>query len=259
MEIMRPDAADSRCAEKGFSLLELLLAVTLTALLSTAVVASFQIGLRSWRRGEDFVNRSQRLSAVTEMMQKQMGSMTAFFPVKKETVLPPPGQPAPFHAPAAPSFVGASEEMIFVSVYPMTAAGGGGLQAVRYALALPADAALADGKELRVASQPLFRRDDFSKIAETLSLSPPNSVTLLTGVEDLKFQYWVEEQEPATNANPNPPRRRVAVDQWDTAKHNRLPEAVFIHVRFVKARGSTAEYNRESFDLLVPINVSKVE
>lgn len=271
---MRPDRQSLRFDPEGFSLLELLVAVTITALLSTAVIASFRIGLSSWRRGSEFMDRSQRLSGVAELIQKQVGSMSAFYPVQTEPLVAMGGRP-PIAPPAVPpTFVGRPRDMVFVSDYPLTPHAGGGLQVIRYFLASPmetsspglvwrssSNTAPSVGMELRIASQPIFRREDFQAVLDVVTNTPPSSITLLEGVEEIKFQYWGEEEPPPQSANgPKMPPVMVARDQWDSTQLFRLPEAVSIQVRFLKPSdrpAGSAKYNQDTLDLLVPVNVSK--
>lgn len=271
---MRPERSSLRFDPEGFSLLELLVAVTITALLSTAVIASFRIGLSSWRRGGEFMDRSQRLSAVAELIQKQIGSMSAFYPIQTEPVVVIAGRP-PVAPPAVPpSFVGNPREMVFVSDYPITPHSEGGLQLIRYFVASPQETSSPGlvwrsslsstaraGMELRIASQPIYRREDFQALTQLVTTSPPSSVTLLEGVEEIKFQYWGEEDpSPQSAADPKMPRAMVARDQWDSNQLFRLPEAVSVQVRFAKPTDRPAgsvKYNQDTLDLLVPVNVSK--
>jgi prepilin-type N-terminal cleavage/methylation domain-containing protein len=273
---VRKSRPRSECDQAGFSLLELLVAITITALLSTAVIASFQMGIRSWRRGEDFMDRSQRLSAATELIEKQIGSMNPLFPVSKPEVIPTPGRPAPVETHDTPAFVGGPKEMVFVCNYPLTSRGQGGLQVIHYSVGAPTNSsgsspsvstsssqsASSSGLELRVTAAAIFHRNDFQNIAQATSQSLPDALVLLESIQDVSFHYWGEEENPpGVQGQPTMPRI-VAFDEWNSEKRGKLPEAVGITIRFLQPSDSSVgkrSYNQDSVDLLIPINVTKAD
>lgn len=258
---MRQSRRSDVCPGSGFSLLELLVAITIMALLSTAVIASFRLGLSSWRRGEDFMERSQKLSAAVELLHKQLGSANPLFPLSALTESAGWDRAVPVEAQDAPAFVGSARELVFVSGYPVLSAGQGGMQVIHYAMGVPVGTTplAAAGMTFQVTAVPIFRRDDFLKMAAMIPQGATGALTLLENVQDITFQYWDEEQpSPSPEAKVKP--RLVAFDQWDGAKTRRLPEAVSIQIRFARTTESGAAihpYNREAVDLFVPINVAK--
>lgn len=260
---MRQSRRSDVCPETGFSLLELLVAITIMALLSTAVIASFRIGLSSWRRGEDFMERSQKLSAAVELLHKQLGSANPLFPLSSLTEPAGRDRAVPVEAQNAPAFVGSAREVVFVSGYPVSSTGQGGMQVIHYAMAVPVSTTplAAAGMTFQVTAVPIFHRDDFLKMAAMIPQGETGALTLLENVQDITFQYWGEEQpSPSPEAEAKVKPRLVAFDQWDGTKTRRLPEAVSIQIRFARTTESGAAihpYNREAVDLFVPINVAK--
>jgi prepilin-type N-terminal cleavage/methylation domain-containing protein len=252
----------------GFSLLELLAAVTITALLSTAVVASFQMGLSSWRRGEDFWDRSQRYAAAIDLLQKQIGSITPMWPVSALNLFGSSPNAVPVSAPDLPLFAGTAREMFFVTDLSMPGATRGGLQLVHYSIHTPdefnatgpsaSSARLPNpGLIFCVSSAPLFRRDDFATLARTTAAVTAATLPLFESVEDVAFRYWGEAEASGGAAAPAP-KRLVPFEEWDVTKHRQLPEAVSIQIRFAKPTPQAkAAYLRDTLDLLIPVNVSK--
>lgn len=61
--------------EKGFTLLELLVSLTLLSLIAGIVVAGFRIGLRAWEAGETRAEAIQRSRAVLDRMAQELRSV----------------------------------------------------------------------------------------------------------------------------------------------------------------------------------------
>jgi len=61
--------------EKGFTLLELLVSLTLLSLIAGIVVAGFRIGLRAWEAGETRAEAVQRSRAVLDRMAQELRSV----------------------------------------------------------------------------------------------------------------------------------------------------------------------------------------
>lgn len=248
-----------------------MVAVTITALLSTAVVAAFQVGLNSWRRGEDFWDRSQRYSAAVELLQKQVGSVTPMWPVSGLYLFENSGKPVDESAKDLPLFVGNAHEMAFVTNWPMPGSNGGGLQVVHYLLHNPEDfrpartsssgfsAGPGQGQDFCISSTPIFGREAFAKLVLATRAVTDSTFPLFQNVDDLAFRYW-GEAEPSPEGTALRPPRWVPYEEWDVTKRHQLPEAISIVVRFSKVSPpARSPYLRDSLDLLLPVNVAKSE
>ena len=65
--------------ESGFTLLELLVAMTLLGLLLVMLYSGMNTSLRSWDRGEDYAERSNEIRVVHDFIRRQLRqSMTVF-------------------------------------------------------------------------------------------------------------------------------------------------------------------------------------
>lgn len=62
----------------GFTLLELLLSMGITAVIIVIVFGAFRVGLRAWEKGERTAERQQRIRVVAQLVQSQLGSANAF-------------------------------------------------------------------------------------------------------------------------------------------------------------------------------------
>jgi prepilin-type N-terminal cleavage/methylation domain-containing protein len=61
--------------ETGFTLMELMISLTITAVLLTIVFSGFRIGVRAWEGGEETVDSQQRYRVVLELMRRQLNSV----------------------------------------------------------------------------------------------------------------------------------------------------------------------------------------
>jgi general secretion pathway protein J len=62
----------------GFTLLELLLSMGITAVIIVIVFGAFRVGLRAWEKGERTAERQQRIRVVAQLVRSQLGSVNAF-------------------------------------------------------------------------------------------------------------------------------------------------------------------------------------
>lgn len=64
---------------KGFTLLELIVSLTVLGVIVTIVFGALRIGVRAWEKGESGIEEQQRCRIVLDRLQQQMASMV--FPV----------------------------------------------------------------------------------------------------------------------------------------------------------------------------------
>ncbi len=75
---MTVKSKDARGAapEQGFTLLELLLALSLMAVLITLIFSAFHMGSRAWEKGEKLMGDQQILRVVPELIRRQLASFS---------------------------------------------------------------------------------------------------------------------------------------------------------------------------------------
>ena len=73
--IMMTRRTQSGTGEQGFTLLEMLVSVTLIAVMAVALWAVFRISINSWIRGTEFVDVNQRNRSILDLVKKQMASI----------------------------------------------------------------------------------------------------------------------------------------------------------------------------------------
>jgi prepilin-type N-terminal cleavage/methylation domain-containing protein len=194
----------SRQRERGFTLLELLLALSIVATLLAITFGGLRVGLAAWRQGEDRAEAQQHARSLVEVLRR---SLAATHPYQ----VPPPGggggQPTVL-------FEGDPERLSFVTTappFPMTVPIA--FTAVTFALEGSEAAGLA------VRQKPLPNTDPFERLAPVLLDA---SVTAMT------FRYL--RDVPGSWE-----------ERWDTVAEQRLPRAVQVTIA-TSVRGRVIEH-----------------
>ena len=68
--------------QEGFTLLELIISLTIVAVILVIVFGAFRIGIRAWEKGEGDIESHQRQRIVLELINRQLASM-AFKKIKR--------------------------------------------------------------------------------------------------------------------------------------------------------------------------------
>jgi general secretion pathway protein J len=152
----------SRRREAGFTLLELIVALTLLGMISLALFGSFGFGATVWRRGRTSESNIEA-TALAEGTVRQ--ALAGIYPMRSSD------------DPANPRllFDGAADRLSFLAASPQ-ALGSGGL--ARFTLAVEAG---AKGARLTIAAAPELARDEEAGVPPSL---------LADGLAHADFAYW---------------------------------------------------------------------
>ena len=189
----RPAAPE---ATRGFTLLELLLAMTALALVTAICYGAFHLGIRAVERGEVAVVTAQRLRVASDTLIRQIKS-TVPYPARNE------------EEDLYPYFTGTATSLTFVTAAGLT--GGGGLRKVVYQV-------VENPTRLMVDESPYFSPDLLG--AEPVETQPgEGAAILLDGFRTLKFEYLINDSgEPEWRS------------EWDGHAEETLPTAVRVIV-----------------------------
>jgi general secretion pathway protein J len=69
----RPETGNQE-GDSGFTLLELIVSMTILAIIVTVVFSSLRIGSRAWEKGEADIRDNQRLRVVSDLIRRQISS-----------------------------------------------------------------------------------------------------------------------------------------------------------------------------------------
>jgi len=186
---MRRDAA--------FTLLELVLAMAILAMLTTICYGAFFVASRSVQKGEVAVVTAQRLRVATDILIRQIKSAVPY-PARNDD-----DEVFPF-------FRGDQSGMTFITANGRL--GGGGLARVRYDLARG-----EDGVDLMMSEDPYFGPDELGD--EDVDPRALVASALLTGFRGARFQYLLDDGADLEWR-----------DDWDAYEEDTMPTAIRIMI-----------------------------
>lgn len=178
----------SRRAERGFTLIELVLALSIVAVMLTILFGGLRVGLRAWQRGEERAETLQHARSMTQLLEQALGGTYAF-----QGKIDQDSQ-------SQILFQGKAERVSFVTVSaPMPF----GVPIAFTAVTLSMEAGAAPGLAIREKALPNF--NPFEEL--TPSLVDPS-------IAAIRFRY-LRDAESGTWE-----------ETWDAAEARALPRAV---------------------------------
>jgi len=168
--------------QTGFTLLEVMIATALLAVMMALLLGGMRIGADSWQQGERLAERATRLLVVDNFFRAQLGDLQPLFeaqPLASALALPP-----------KPVFSGGPTRLDFAGTLPPQVRGG----LYRFRLYLAEE---GDRNDLKLSLRPFSTGDQRGD-------EPIEDVLVLENVESLRFSYfkkgntgaesqWVEE------------------------------------------------------------------
>jgi general secretion pathway protein J len=172
---------------RGFTLIELVLALTIVALMVTILFAGLRVGLRAWQRGDERAARLQHARSVTQLMEDALGGIAPFS-----------GQPDDATVSPVLFFKGDSDKVSFVTVSPPMPFP---VPMPFVAVTLSIDAGTSPGLAIREKALPNF--DPFEAVAPAV-VDPS-----ITGAHFRYLRYGAGWE-----------------DSWDAVQERALPQAI---------------------------------
>lgn len=211
----------------GFTLLEMLVAVTLVAMMVVGLWAVFRISIRSWSRGTEFMDANQRHRSIMSLVRKQMASTYGL------VAYTDPQQPGS----GTLIFSGTENNIQFISLNSLQFQESPGLTLVSYDVEQDAggDYALVEREARYLESMP----------EEGSSTSGSKATPIFENLSSCFFEYF----DPG-NAD-NPPQW---VREWDGQKLGKLPLALSLTMISRDPKGNTL--NRH---MVVPIKAESYD
>lgn len=196
-------SSDKGGGQAGFTLLELLVALTLLGLVLAAIFGELRFAARAWDAADARLDRNSELLSVHSFVRQRLQQVHVM-PQKREQE----GDDS------AVVFAGNSRSMEFLSTMPANVSVGG-----FYEISLSSEIG-RDGRNLFISWRP-FDEDGTTIVPD----GPNNSRVLLRGVREVRFSYFGRTSEsvaaqwwdiwPSRDSAPSLIRMRVSFEEGD--------------------------------------------
>lgn len=184
--MMTRDTLGASNPQRGFTLLELLVSMTVMSLLTATIVFGWRIAASSWERADEHLQRSRTVLEANRVLEEQLASMLPYQAMTEAT------GPEWF-------FQGEPRSMRFVSRYSLSERAASGLYRIEYEIVEQSDGT----RQLLMNESPIRSRDELgalitgsemSEEGRTLTFVPfartSNSMVLMDGLQDVRFEYF---------------------------------------------------------------------
>ncbi len=198
-----PPGRPRKGGTEGFTLLELLLSITILAVVAAMILGAFRVSYRAWEKGEAAVEAAGRLRSVQERIRRQLAAIVAMPGAR------PRGEDGPDLR-----FGGSRSALRFVSEAPLVPGLRRDRVWVHYRVFEEADGGLR--LAFHEIPQVLLDPEGDNEPAED------RFYDLLTGLAAVEFEYFTSDE-------PDSPPRWVA--SWDPEDDTGLPRAVRMKIR----------------------------
>jgi general secretion pathway protein J len=217
-----------RKATSGFTLLEVIVTLTILGLILLVISEAFRMGLSAWERGESAREEYQQVRAVSRLVCQQIKST---IPYKIKT------QKAEGDYLA---FEGKPHSLKFVSALPIKAKQPQGFFYAVYEF----QEGGRDGGRLVYYEQRALNKDFFEE-----GPNKEEGVTLFEGISDVRFEYFREE---------DPEKNRTAgwFDEWNAKEEKELPKALRMKITL---KNKKSEKEEIPLTLLASISANRFE
>ncbi len=215
-----------RRSDQGFTLLEIIIAVTLMVMIAAGLWGVLSISIRGWAKGTQYIDTNQRNRSSMTLVRKQIGSAYNLIVQPDPTV---GGVPYPL-------FNGTENSFQFVSVNSLLFQDSPGLTLVTYEISEGSNGAYSlVEKESRYLGQ----------VPDQESLATQEKITsVLDNISSCSFEYY----DPGNTETP-----AQWVKEWSGMDSGRLPVALSMEMNWRDSRGNTV--NRQ---IVIPIQASVV-
>lgn len=231
--MIRPSRS-SRQASSGFTLVEVVVSLTLLAIIAVVIYSSFRVVLRIYDGSHQRIERQARERVMVDYMRKQLGSL---FPLRPTASFLQPQEAREFDPDQTrdalirartPLFHGTASSVTFVTVAPFMHLKNPGMTVVRYGIAEDerGEAYLGAMEDRFVGVQ------SFDYMADLPQGKP---LVVVEGIDELSFSYYGYDSESDAFA---------WFDEWSGQEMAGVPSAI---------RVSMGEN-----DMTIPINATSL-
>jgi len=193
----------------GFTLIEVIVTLTILGFIVFMVSGTFRLGLSSWEKGDAIKEDYQKIRMISQLVSRQMKSLV---PYKIKTEKAEGNYLA---------FDGKAHSLRFVSALPIKAKRPEGFVYVVYQFK---DEGEKKGR-LVLYEQRALNKDFFED-----DLKEDSAVTLFGGVSQVRFEYYREADKEKS-------RMEEWVEEWNAKEEKELPKALRMTVTYWNEKG----------------------
>ncbi len=212
----------------GFTLIEVIVTMTILGLIVVVVLGAFRLGLSAWDKGEQTREEYQRQRTATQLISRQIKS-TVPYKVKTQKA------EADYLA-----FQGNAHSLKFVSTLSLRAARPDGFVFAIYEFKEGG----SEGGRLVAYEKRVTNKDFFEE-----GPKEDEGVTILEGLSDFRLEYFREEDTQKTRAE-------AWLDEWNAKEEKELPTVLKMTLTFKDGR---SEKEESPLTLLSSIAANKFE
>jgi general secretion pathway protein J len=190
----------------AFTLVEVMVTLTILGFVLLMIFGVFRLGLSAWAKGESIKEDYQRIRIASQLLSRQMKSAVPY-KIKSQKA------EGDFLA-----FEGKARSLKFVSALSLKSRKASGLVYVVYEFQ---EGGKGGGRFL------IYERKAINKNFMDEEPSEEAKVTLFEGLEDVRFEYY-QEEDPEKN------RAGGWVEEWDAKEEKQLPRAWRVSLSFAR-------------------------
>jgi general secretion pathway protein J len=191
-------------AARGFTLLEVMITLTILGMMLVILFSAFRLGLSAWQRGDSTREEYQRFRTASELMLRQVKSMV---PIKIKTEKAEGDYLA---------FEGKPRSLKFVSTLPVKSRKLEGLVYAMYEFKEGG----SEGGRLVLYEERALNKDFFE-----VGPKEDSGVTLLEEVTEVRFEY-------CRPADPDKNQEEKWEEEWNAKEEKALPKAVRVSITY---------------------------
>jgi general secretion pathway protein J len=212
----------------GFTLLEVIVTLTILGFVILMISGTFRLGLSSWEKGDSIKEDYQKVRMISQLVSRQLKSLV---PYRIRTEKAEGNYLA---------FDGRAQSLRFVSALPIKAKRPEGFVYVVYQFK---DEGGKKGR-LVLYEQRALNRDFFED-----DLKEDSAVTLFGGISQVRFEYYREADKEKS-------RTEEWVEEWNAKEEKQMPKAVRMTVTYWNNRGKEEAF---PITVLAPVSAYQFE
>ncbi len=213
-------------ALSGFTLIEVVVALTLLGFILVIIFGAFRLGISAWDRGESIKEEYQKVRVVSQMIARQVKSIV---PYKIQTKQAEGDYLA---------FEGKPQSLRFVSALPAKTNYPEGFVYTIYQFKEGGQ----NGGRLLLYERRALNREFFEEAPKE-----EDGISLMEGVSNLVLEYYQEEDSSKNQTE-------AWLEEWNAKEKKELPKCLKMTVSFKDPAGKDS-----SFALILPISAFQYE